>query len=355
MPGYISSLSYTFDNQQTTWETAKLPEDMNLNDATIKALSSPGVLQLPKHIDVSVSFVPVGVYRPEFRGVMYSLYDDTTTGTNVETGLIPHNAPNRVNYFVEYEDKGTPVIYTGYDNGKPYAAKPIQTITVSPDPSDPTPEPAKSAGTETSGSSNEKPAVDGTAILMTGDTSTIARTPTSISEFRPSSDPLSRIDSMTLPGIDDSTLRGGLSGNSSILGNSPGTIFTPGVTNDNPFGKIQSTSTPPPPANTDKKDGKTTAAIPRPPVGAIPPSPLPVGLTEWVDISSAENLVYEDVLWSTDVINDTILRSNLDAMRKAALEGYDGIPPGKAAAVYYMRKTFGLNNNKTANVPSVVK
>jgi hypothetical protein len=332
MPGYISSLSYTFDNQQTTWETAKLPEDMNLNDATIKALSSPGVLQLPKHIDVSVSFVPVGVYRPEFRGVMYSLYDDTTTGTNVETGLIPHNSPNRVNYFVEYEDKGTPVIYTGYDNGKPYAAKPIQTITVSPDPSDPEPDPQKSNGTQTSGSATEKPN---------------AATPTS-----------NFVNPSALPKTQATALEQMMSGSYTPIPGVP--IVRANTARENltgvallqagQNGSTSSTTSKTPPANTDKKDGKTDSPIPRPKDGVIPPSPLPTGLTTWVAISSEENKAY-DALWSSKKPKDATFRTHLEALRKAALEGYEGIPAGKAAAVYYMRKTFNLKKNQTANVP----
>ena len=105
MPGYISSLSYTFDNTQTQWETAKLPEDMDLmTNPEISNLSKPGVLQLPKHIQVNVGFVPVGVYRPEFRGVMYSLFDDSVSGTDKsETGLMNESA-QRVNYFNENDN-----------------------------------------------------------------------------------------------------------------------------------------------------------------------------------------------------------------------------------------------------------
>jgi hypothetical protein len=122
MPGYISSLSYTFDNQQTTWETAKMPEDMNLSSETgtvTRERSNPGVLQLPKHIQVNVSFVPVGVYRPEFRGIMYSLYDDSETGNNIESGLQPVNGrTERVNYFKEFDDLSvTPTIYSGVVEG----------------------------------------------------------------------------------------------------------------------------------------------------------------------------------------------------------------------------------------------
>jgi hypothetical protein len=100
MPGYLSSLTYTFDNAQTTWETAQLLEDQKL-DGLNRTQTSPGVLQLPKTIQVSCEFVPVGVYRPEFRGVMYSLYDDT--GTSPESGLIPKH-DHKINYFKSFDD-----------------------------------------------------------------------------------------------------------------------------------------------------------------------------------------------------------------------------------------------------------
>ena len=128
MPGYISSLSYTFDNTQTQWETAKLPEDMDLvSNPEIANLSKPGVLQLPKHIQVNVGFVPVGVYRPEFRGVMYSLYDDSQGGNdNTESGLMPENAA-RVNYFNEFDSLTELKSYSGFDeNGKSYTENPQQ-------------------------------------------------------------------------------------------------------------------------------------------------------------------------------------------------------------------------------------
>jgi hypothetical protein len=162
MPGYISSLSYTFDNTNTNWETAKLPEDMNLLDSAIRASSYPGALQLPKHIDVSVSFVPVGVYRPEFRGIMYSLYDDSAEGSNVETGLMPTNG-NRVNYFIEYFDgPGNPVIYTGTVNKNgtrvSYAGEPIQGIT-------PVEEPVNKAATGTGTVSNGSTDLAGAGVL----------------------------------------------------------------------------------------------------------------------------------------------------------------------------------------------
>ena len=97
MPGFLSSLSYTFDNTNGHWETANLDADNIKNSA-----SGPGVLQLPKTIQVSCEFTPVGVYRPEFRGVMYSLYEDRG---NPENGLIPID-PNSVNYFKTYDDIG---------------------------------------------------------------------------------------------------------------------------------------------------------------------------------------------------------------------------------------------------------
>jgi hypothetical protein len=96
MPGFISSLTYTFDNQNSTWETAHLPEDMKYALES----GSPGVLQLPKTVQISVGFTPIGVYRPEFRGIMYSLYDDT--GASPENGLVP-NAKDKVNYFRAYD------------------------------------------------------------------------------------------------------------------------------------------------------------------------------------------------------------------------------------------------------------
>ncbi len=135
MPGYISSLSYTFDNAQTYWETAKLPEDMNFVTKPETAdISAPGVLQLPKHIDVSVSFVPVGVYRPEFRGVMYSLYDDRVGDNGIETGLIPIEK-KRVNYFNEFDDLDNPTIYSGKDpyTGGDYGTETSQKIQIDPD------------------------------------------------------------------------------------------------------------------------------------------------------------------------------------------------------------------------------
>ena len=124
MPGFISSLSYTFDNVGGTWETAKLPEDKSQtvrtadNDATPNVLlSSPGVLQLPKTVQVSVGFTPFGVYRPEYNGVMYSLYDDGNTGDGIESGLMP-NSDTKVNYFraIDTKDDGTRASITDPDN-----------------------------------------------------------------------------------------------------------------------------------------------------------------------------------------------------------------------------------------------
>ena len=90
-PGFINSLSYTFDNAGGTWETGQLKEDKNYNNEEAK----PGVLQLPKTIQVAVGFTVIGNYRPEWGGVMYSLYDDDGDG------LMPAIASSneRVNFF----------------------------------------------------------------------------------------------------------------------------------------------------------------------------------------------------------------------------------------------------------------
>jgi hypothetical protein len=100
MPGFMTSIRYNFDNAETTWETAKLKDDRNLLGQTGDQ-SSPGVLQLPKTIRVECSFTPIGVYRPEYNGVMYSLFDDSAAG-KLENGLIP-NDDIRVNYFKTFD------------------------------------------------------------------------------------------------------------------------------------------------------------------------------------------------------------------------------------------------------------
>jgi hypothetical protein len=41
------------------------------------------------------------MYRPEYNGIMYSLFDDTNGG-NLETGLAP-STNTKVNYFKSYE------------------------------------------------------------------------------------------------------------------------------------------------------------------------------------------------------------------------------------------------------------
>ena len=102
-PGFISSLTYTFDNTMTTWETAKLAEDLNISDRNIGPLSKPGALELPKTILVQCTFVTFNIYRPQWDCVFYSLFDDTTGGTSVETGLVPRS-DDRVNYFRTHDD-----------------------------------------------------------------------------------------------------------------------------------------------------------------------------------------------------------------------------------------------------------
>ena len=100
MPGFMTSIRYSFDNSETTWETAKLKDDRNLLGQTGDE-SSPGVLQLPKTVRAECSFTPIGVYRPEYNGVMYSLFDDSAAG-KLENGLIP-NDDVRVNYFKTFD------------------------------------------------------------------------------------------------------------------------------------------------------------------------------------------------------------------------------------------------------------
>jgi hypothetical protein len=115
MPGYISSLSYTFDNTNGTWETANLDGDrFNQNtDSSVEFETTPGVLQLPKTIQVACSFVPIGVYRPERFGVFYPLYDDSTNNpAEIENGLIP-NTDDRVNWFKPFDDISIPTIVNG--------------------------------------------------------------------------------------------------------------------------------------------------------------------------------------------------------------------------------------------------
>ena len=101
-PGFINSLSYTFDNVGGTWETSQLKEDFDLAGAS-KNISSPGVLQLPKTIQVSCGFTVIGVYRPERNTYMYPLYDDDLAGT--PNGIAP-TSNTVVNYFRTFDEGG---------------------------------------------------------------------------------------------------------------------------------------------------------------------------------------------------------------------------------------------------------
>ena len=101
-PGFLSTLTYTFDNTQTTWETAKLEWDQKITGPT-GSLSRPGALELPKTINVQCTFVTFNIYRPEWDCVFYSLFDDSTGDGAVETGLTPIH-DNRVNYFRTFDD-----------------------------------------------------------------------------------------------------------------------------------------------------------------------------------------------------------------------------------------------------------
>lgn len=125
MPGFLSNISYNFDNTEVTWETAQLKYDQTLTGPDGR-LSSPGVLQLPKTIRVNCDFTPIGVYRPEYNGIMYSLYDDTAGG-ELETGLVPKN-DTKVNYFRSYDEEDA----TSAENLRYYRIPPGQE-TVIPD------------------------------------------------------------------------------------------------------------------------------------------------------------------------------------------------------------------------------
>ena len=111
MPGFINNLSYTFDNSNGTWETAHLEGDRygSTTDPSIYYESAPGVLQLPKTIQVSVGFTPIGMYRPERYGVFYPLYDDRMPAGYIETGLIPDGGMgNRVNWLDPFDQVVSP-------------------------------------------------------------------------------------------------------------------------------------------------------------------------------------------------------------------------------------------------------
>ena len=113
-PGFISTLSYTFDNTQTTWETAKLAEDLDLTsnnkikmpdgtEVSVGELSRPGALELPKTILVQCTFVTFNIYRPQWDCVFYSLFDDTVS-SGYESGLVPLSSDYKVNYFRTHDD-----------------------------------------------------------------------------------------------------------------------------------------------------------------------------------------------------------------------------------------------------------
>lgn len=123
MPGFMSNIEYSFDNTETTWETAQLKNDMELVGPDGR-LNSPGVLQLPKTVMISCNFTPIGVYRPEYNGIMYSLYDDTSNG-DLETGLIP-SSNTKVNYFrtFELDNAGNDEINDSNDNKNYYRIEP---------------------------------------------------------------------------------------------------------------------------------------------------------------------------------------------------------------------------------------
>ena len=122
MPGFLGTITYDFDNTEGTWETAKLRQDQFL-EGPDAAATSPGVLQLPKTVKVNCSFTPIGVYRPEYNGIMYSLYDDSAGG-QLENGLVPNNDV-RVNYFKTFDvnESGQSEAFDSADNMDYYSIK----------------------------------------------------------------------------------------------------------------------------------------------------------------------------------------------------------------------------------------
>jgi hypothetical protein len=112
-PVFINGLVYSFDNSQTTWETAKLEydaihEESTAQEKTYFGITDPkdpgasGVLQLPKFINVKLDLKIIGNYRPQLNGdddnspdmgIMYNLYD------TADGALPPPGTSTIVNYF----------------------------------------------------------------------------------------------------------------------------------------------------------------------------------------------------------------------------------------------------------------
>ncbi len=115
LPGFFESFSISIDNKETPWEIAKGLYDTDKS----KPDNSPGVLQLPKIINISVGFKVIGNYRPQKNGIMFGLYDDTNIAANhdkVETGMLPvGNDTGRVNYF-EMFDRYNPADRSEHDS-----------------------------------------------------------------------------------------------------------------------------------------------------------------------------------------------------------------------------------------------
>ena len=127
-PVFISNLSYTFDNSEITWETAKLEFDGIRTPQTSQEKEAfgltgkddpggAGVLQLPKFINVRMELKIIGNYRPQLNGdsdgspdmgIMYNLYD-----TN--DGVLPTKEDGYVvNYFSD-----SVVVQVATDNQQP--------------------------------------------------------------------------------------------------------------------------------------------------------------------------------------------------------------------------------------------
>jgi len=111
-PCIITNLNYTFDNSETTWETAKLTrwvDGRELQETiTTSDLDDPAccvALQLPKLIKVTMNLKIIGNYRPQSNGgtngypdmgIFYQLYASDDANND---GQLPRKGGVYVNYF----------------------------------------------------------------------------------------------------------------------------------------------------------------------------------------------------------------------------------------------------------------
>jgi hypothetical protein len=110
-PCIITGLTYSFDNSQVVWETAKLTRWVNgkeiVETITTDDLDDPAccvALQLPKMINVSMTLKIIGNYRPQSNGgstgypdmgIFYNLYASDDSRSD---GLLPRKGGIYVNY-----------------------------------------------------------------------------------------------------------------------------------------------------------------------------------------------------------------------------------------------------------------